>query len=49
MRILKFGGTSVGSPERVRAVAAIVADARGAEEPLAVVVSAFGGVTDALL
>jgi len=49
MRVLKFGGTSVGTPERVRAVAAIVADAHGAGEPLAVVVSAFGGVTDALL
>ena len=48
MQVLKFGGTSVGSAERMRGVAEIVA--RPAREGrLLVVVSAVGGVTDALL
>jgi len=45
--VMKFGGTSVGSGERIAGVAELVA-ARLAEEPF-VVVSAMGGVTDALL
>ena len=48
MRILKFGGSSVSTPERVRAVVAIVRAARR-EGRAMVVVSAFGGVTDALI
>ncbi|HMB68344.1 MAG TPA: aspartate kinase, partial [bacterium] len=48
MRILKFGGTSVATPERVRGVVEIVRDSVR-QGPVAVVVSAFGGVTDALL
>ena len=48
MRVVKFGGTSVGSAERMRGVADIVAR-QAAEGPLVVVVSAVGGVTDALL
>jgi aspartokinase/homoserine dehydrogenase 1 len=49
MRVLKFGGTSVGSAERIRGVADIVA--RGAREggPLLLVISAVGGVTDILV
>jgi aspartokinase/homoserine dehydrogenase 1 len=47
-RILKFGGSSLASPERVRAVAGIVADA-STTGSVVVVVSAFGGATDALL
>jgi bifunctional aspartokinase / homoserine dehydrogenase 1 len=48
MRVLKFGGTSIGSAERMGGVAEIVA--RQAQEGgLLVVVSAVGGVTDALL
>jgi aspartate kinase len=46
MNVLKFGGTSVGSAERIAGVADLVA-ARRAEAPL-VVVSAMGGVTDLL-
>ncbi len=49
MRILKFGGSSVGTPERLRAVAAIIQRARAERGPIAVVVSAFQGVTDQLL
>ncbi len=45
--VLKFGGTSVGSAERMRDVARLVA-ARGGE-PSLVVVSAMAGVTDLLV
>jgi aspartokinase/homoserine dehydrogenase 1 len=48
VKILKFGGSSLAKPERVESVCAIVARAR-AEGRIAVVVSAFGGVTDSLL
>ena len=45
---MKFGGTSVGSPERMQNVAEIVAGhAKQAE--VIVVVSAMGGVTDMLI
>ena len=48
MRVLKFGGTSVGSAERMRGAAEIVGGQAG-EAPLLVVVSAMASVTDALL
>lgn len=48
MRVLKFGGSSVATPERIERVAGLVAEA-AAEESTVVVVSAFGGVTDQLL
>ncbi|MDJ0839595.1 MAG: aspartate kinase [Acidobacteriota bacterium] len=44
--VIKFGGTSVGSPEAVQRAASLVAAARG--RPLLVVVSALNGVTDRL-
>jgi aspartate kinase len=49
--VLKFGGTSVGSGERIRRVAAIIADTLQESEGLfpVVVVSAMSGVTDQLL
>jgi aspartate kinase len=47
MQILKFGGTSVGSPQGIQMVARIVRNALPFQ-PL-VVVSAFSGVTDSLL
>ncbi len=46
MRVLKFGGTSVGSVESLRNVQRIV---NSAQEDIIVVVSAFGGVTDLLI
>ena len=46
---MKFGGTSVGSPEAIRQVAAIVGDHLAQGHELAVVVSAMAGVTDMLL
>src|SRR5690348_12387560 len=49
MRILKFGGSSLGTPERLRAAAAIIRRAQAERGPIAVVVSAFQGVTDQLL
>lgn len=48
MRVLKFGGSSLATPQRIRDVARIVlAEAR--QEPLVVVVSAFQGITNQLL
>lgn len=48
-RILKFGGTSVGSPERIKSVIEIIRKAYVHSHHIAVVVSAFGGVTDQLI
>ncbi len=48
MRVLKFGGTSVGNAERMRGAAEIVAGQAG-EGPLLVVASAMSSVTDSLL
>jgi aspartate kinase len=45
--VMKFGGTSVGSAERLEGVARLVAESRP-QAPL-VVVSALGGVTDQLI
>jgi aspartate kinase len=44
--VQKFGGTSVGTPERIRAVARRVAAARARGDQLVVVVSAMGHTTD---
>jgi aspartokinase/homoserine dehydrogenase 1 len=48
MRILKFGGSSLANPQRVRDVARIVVDS-ARREPVIVVVSAFQGVTNDLI
>ena len=47
--VQKYGGSSVASPERIRAVAGRVAEARREGDQLAVVVSAMGQTTDELL
>jgi aspartate kinase len=47
--VQKFGGSSVGSPERVRAVAARVARARRRGDDVVVAVSAMGDTTDDLI
>ncbi len=47
--VMKFGGTSVGSPERIRAVAARVARAVADGHQCAVIVSAMGRTTDELV
>ena len=46
--VMKFGGTSVGSPERMRGVADLAAQL-AASRPTVVVVSAMSKVTDLLL
>ncbi len=46
---MKFGGTSVGSPEAIAKVVEIVREHRSDSHELALVVSAMSGVTDMLL
>jgi aspartokinase/homoserine dehydrogenase 1 len=46
MRVLKFGGSSIGNPEIIKTVKNIIL---GQERPTVVVVSAFRGITDQLL
>lgn len=49
LTVHKYGGTSVGSPERIRAVAQRIVRARRAGSGMVVVVSAMGDSTDDLL
>ena len=46
MKVIKFGGTSIGSASSILKVKAII---EGIDKPVVVVVSALGGVTDQLL
>lgn len=46
MKVMKFGGTSVGTPERIRSVAQLVT---GMDEPMIVVLSAMSGTTNNLV
>ena len=46
MKVLKFGGTSVGSVESILNLKKIV---ESQKEPVIVVVSALGGITDKLI
>lgn len=46
MKVMKFGGTSVGSVNSILSVKKIV---ESAGEPVIVVVSALGGITDQLI
>lgn len=48
MKVLKFGGTSVGSVESILSLKAIVEN-EARRQPVIVVVSALGGITDKLL
>jgi aspartokinase/homoserine dehydrogenase 1 len=48
MKVLKFGGSSLATPDRIKGVASIVLDATNAE-PAIIVVSAFQGITNQLL
>ena len=48
-RVLKFGGTSLATPDLLKAAAAQVAAIRACGEQVAVVVSAMGHTTDALV
>lgn len=46
MKVMKFGGTSVGKPERMHEVSRLVT---GGEEPTIVVLSALSGTTNSLV
>lgn len=46
MKVMKFGGTSVGSPERMKSVAALITKSG---EPTFVVLSAMSGTTNSLI
>ena len=46
MKVLKFGGTSVGS---VNSILSVKKTVEAIEQPVIVVVSALGGITDKLL
>ena len=46
MKVLKFGGSSVATPESIKQVKSIV---QSQEDVVVVVVSALGGVTDELI
>ena len=49
MKVFKFGGSSVGTPERIREIASWFSGAVEKEQCKAVVFSAFQGVTDQLI
>ncbi|MBI5915036.1 MAG: bifunctional aspartate kinase/homoserine dehydrogenase I [Bacteroidetes bacterium] len=49
MKVLKFGGSSVGTPERIEGLIDILKGYYGRGEHFTVVFSAFSGVTDSLL
>ena len=48
MKVLKFGGTSVGSVESILSLKSIV-EKEAKKQPIVVVVSALGGITDKLI
>jgi aspartokinase/homoserine dehydrogenase 1 len=49
LHIIKFGGTSLGSPERIRCGVSIIQERLSDGKTVAVVVSAFSGVTNVLI
>jgi bifunctional aspartokinase / homoserine dehydrogenase 1 len=49
IKVMKFGGTSVGSAQRVRSVADIISASMVKDQKLIIVVSAVGGITDELV
>ena len=49
MKVLKFGGTSVATPARIKDIGGLIKERSDAGEKLTIVFSAFGGVTDKLI
>lgn len=49
MKVLKFGGSSVAKPERIKNIVEILKSYQAKGEKFTVVCSAFGGVTDSLI
>jgi aspartokinase/homoserine dehydrogenase 1 len=49
MKVLKFGGSSVATPDRIKSIVDILKTYAAEPDPFTVVFSAFGGVTDSLI
>jgi len=49
MKVLKFGGSSVATPDRIKAIIQILKSYHSRGEKFTAVFSAFGGVTDSLI
>ena len=49
MKVLKFGGSSVAKPERIKHIINILKGYQQRGEKFTVICSAFGGVTDSLI
>ena len=49
MKVLKFGGSSLATGERIKNVAKIIIETKSRKQGLIIVVSAFGGITDKLI
>lgn len=49
MKVLKFGGSSLATGERIKNVAKIIIETKSKKQGLVIVVSAFGGITDKLI
>jgi aspartokinase/homoserine dehydrogenase 1 len=49
MHVMKFGGSSIGTPERIRHVMQIIARSHTRHRNLVVVFSAFEGITDQII
>ncbi len=49
MKVMKFGGSSVATPERIQGIIKILRSYKNNGEQFAVVFSAFGGVTDMII
>ncbi len=49
MKVLKFGGSSVAEPGRIKGIAELISRRTDSGEKLCMVVSAFGGATDSLI
>lgn len=49
MKVLKFGGSSVGTPQRIQSIIGLLKERYVQGEHFSVVFSAFSGVTDSLL
>lgn len=49
MKVIKFGGTSVGDAHAIEQICSIIRDKKKQEDRYAIIVSAIGGITDKLV
>jgi aspartokinase/homoserine dehydrogenase 1 len=49
MKVLKFGGSSIGSPDNILLVLAIIKEKANTKDPISVIFSAYEGITDQLI